>query len=406
MDYLKTNIYFSTNDFEKLPQALDSVVYNGLLKQDIICICEMLEADDEKLSEYFELFYELNFLKTNMVLDNISDVQNDAIKFLTIDKFNEEISGKNICVVDEDLKLFFDFAEKLKSKKAFNLAEKYYKIAIKYGYMLDKSYYSLGEIYNYFGKPELSYYCYEKAFLENFTLAKDILPNGHVNKGYVFSKKTENEIDKCPICGGNSTFINTYVNLLDEELNYNEPLIVKYRCCDECNHIFASNDICDKIYWDNDNELVSNDGAILTAYDILETVCEITDGVKILDYSRRTEFMTAAENYGFEVYKEAAGNKFDVIFAENNLNSIYGVEEILSSYVENLAQDGIIIFEIFDKDNTFSRLAGRPLWAKNGIKNVFSKKSMEILFNKVGLNILQIDIDKVNKGKIIIFAAK
>jgi len=39
-------------------------------------------------------------------------------------------------------------------------------------------------------------------------------------------------------------------------------------------------------------------------------------------------------------------------------------------------------------------------------KNAFSKKSIEVLFEKFDLHILQINIDKVNKGKIIVFAGK
>lgn len=404
LNYLRANIYFINNDFEKIPDVLDKVVYSGLLKQNIIYICEILEADDEKLKEYFELFDTLNFARINFVLDNIEDVKNDAIKFITVDKFKEDIESKTICLVDEHLRLFFDFAEKLKKQKAFYLAEKYYKILVKYGYKLDKAYYSLGEIYNNFDKPELSYYCYENAFIENFRLARDILPKGHVNSSYVFSKKPEVEIENCPICGGASKDIKTYVNIADKNLTYNQPVIIKYRCCNDCNHIFASNDILDKIYWENNETESNNDDRILGSYDILESVCEITDGVKLLDLSKGNEFKVAAENYGFEVHKEGAKNKFDIIYASETLNNIYDTYNVLYDYVKKLVQDGIIIFEIFDKDNAFSKLADKPLWAKSNVKNVFSKKSMEVLFNKVGLQILQINIDKVNKGKIIVFA--
>jgi len=318
-NYLKVNIYFRNNDFEKLPDVLDKVIYSGFLNLDIIYICEALEADDEKLSEYFELFDRLNFAKTNIGSD-IPDDSSETIKFLTIDKLEEELSNKNICLVNEHKKLFFDFAENLKNKKVFSLAEKYYKISLKYGYEAAKSYYALGEIYNFFDKPELSYYCYEKAFIENFTLAKSILPSGHINRNYIFSKKKEVEIKKCPICGGESKFIKTYVNIYDEKLTYNEPVIVKYRSCNECNHLFASNDIAEKIYWDRvEKTQKATDDQIATAYDILESICENTQGTKILDCSNGTEFKMAAENYGFEVYKEISNNKFDVIFVNENL---------------------------------------------------------------------------------------
>ena len=74
--------------------------------------------------------------------------------------------------------------------------------------------------------------------------------------------------------------------------------------------------------------------------------------------------------------------------------------------MESLTEEGVIVFQFYDEGNAFSKLADRPLWARAGVKNIFSKKSIEGLFNKVGLQILQINIDKINKGKIIVYAGK
>ena len=407
INYLMTNICFTNNEFDKLPDYLDKVVSAGFLHQDIISICEMVEADDEKLQEYFELFDCLNFVKKNMVLDEVEDISSDIIKFMTIDKLEDEIKNKLISLVDEHIKLFFEFAVKAKAKKAFATAEKYYKISIKYGYKLAESYLALGEIYNCFEKPELSFYCYENAFIENFTLAKEILPKDHINSDYVFSKKKEKQIESCPLCGNESKLIATHINIFDENLLYNEPLIVKYRRCNSCSHIFAGNDIITKDHWEKKRVRKVDNDRIALAYDVLENICEITDGNMIFDSTNDNgEFKAAAENYGFNVFNDVSGNLFDIIFAGNSLNGIYNVEEALNQYMKNLSEDGIIIFELYDEGNAFSRLSNKPLWVKAGVKNVFSKKSIEVLFNKFDLHILQINVDKVNKGKIIVFAGK
>lgn len=407
ISYLLTNIYFRYNEFEKIPEVLEKTIAGGLLSQDIVLICEMLEADDEKLKEYYELFDNLNFAKINMLLDDIKDKANDSIKFMTIEKLEEELKYKLDSVTSENLSVFYSFAEKAKQNKAFVISERYYKIALKYGFKVDKCYLALGEIYNKFGKAELSFYCYEKAFVENFTLASNLLPNNHANKNYVFFKKEEKNILNCPICGSESKEVGTYINIFDEKLTYNDPMIVKYRCCNECEHIFAENDVADKIYWENEPKTKASDDKILLSYDILENICEITDGTTILDYSNDNgEFESAAVNYGFSVEKNDFGKTFEIILSGESLNGIYEVESALRKQVENLNQEGIIVFKFYDEGNAFSKLADRPLWAKSGVKNIFSKKSISILFEKVGLQILQINIDKINKGQIIVFASK
>lgn len=407
-NYLKTNIYFRNNDFENIVECLDKVVYSGYLDEDIILICQMLEADDEKLQEYFELFDSLSFLRLNNMCNDIQDINNDIIKFMTIENFKEEISNKSILLIEENTKLFFDFAEKLKEKRIFIRAEKYYKLALKYGYRVDMCYYALGKIYNILKKPELSYYCYENAFIENLTLAQSLLPKEHKNYNYVFTKKSETNIKVCPICGGKANHISTYVNIEDENLTYNDPVIAKYSCCSKCKHVFLNNDIIDKQdFYKLKRKDNIDDNRIMLSYDILENICEITDGMNILDYSEDNgEFRTAAINYGFCVENDISDKLFDVIFAGNKFNNEENIEKLLGVYNENLADDGVIVFHIYDEGNAFSKLLDKPLWSKAGIKNIFSRKSVETLLNKARLQILQINIDKMEKGKTIVYAIK
>jgi len=257
------------------------------------------------------LVSDLSFAKKNMNINKLEDLNSDSIKFMTIDKFNDEIKGKAINLIPENLKMFFDFAKFARSKKAYLTAEKFYKIVLKYQYNIDKCYLALGEIYNKLGKAELSFYCYENAFCENLMLAREILSKDHVNYNYVFSKKIENCVTKCPICGEETKHINTYLNLQDASLTYNDSMIVKYRECQNCSHIFAENDVKDKIYWTKESLGKLNKDRISVSYNILESLSEITDDDRILELDfDNGEFESAATNYGFEVIHDSYGEKF------------------------------------------------------------------------------------------------
>jgi len=406
-NYLMVNIFYRTNDFEKLPESLDKVVKGGFLDHDICILCDILEADDENLKEYYELVSDLSFAKKNMNINKLEDLNSDSIKFMTVDKFNDEIKGKAINLIPENLKMFFDFAKFARSKKAYLTAEKFYKIVLKYQYNIDKCYLALGEIYNKLGKAELSFYCYENAFCENLMLAREILSKDHVNYNYVFSKKIENCVTKCPICGEETKHINTYLNLQDASLTYNDSMIVKYRECQNCSHIFAENDVKDKIYWTKESLGKLNKDRISVSYNILESLSEITDDDRILELDfDNGEFESAATNYGFEVTHDSYGEKFDIIMAGNLLNSTYLLEDTIKKLVECLTDEGVIVFQVFDKDNAFSKIKETPLWVRANVKNVFSRKSMETLFENLGLHILEMDVDKINEGQIILFLGK
>jgi len=407
VNYLLVNIFYRTNDFEKLPESLDKVVKGGFLDQDICILCDLLEADDENLKEYYELVSDLSFAKKNINSNKLEDLNSDSIKFMTIDKFNDEIRNRAINLIPENLKTFFNFAKFSQSKKAYLIAEKFYKIVLKHQFNIDKCYLALGEIYNKLGKAELSFYCYENAFCENLMLAREILNKEHVNYNYVFAKKTENIITKCPICGEETKHINTYINLHDANLTYNDSMIVKYRECKNCLHIFAENEVKDKIYWEKETLNENSKDRISISYNILESLSEITDDNRILELDfDNGEFESAAANYGFEVTHDSYGEKFDIIMAGNLLNSTYSVEETIKKAIECLTDEGVIVFQVFDRDNAFSKFNDTPLWVRAGIKNVFSRKSMETLFEKLGLHILEMDVDKINEGQLILFLSK
>lgn len=407
INYVLTNVYFRTGDFEKLESSLGEVISRGYLSQDIIILCEILEADDEKLENYYDLYNDLAEVKRVGVLDKIEDVKSDGIKFITLEAFKSEIKNKPIGLITEQIAEFFNFADKAFKDKAYAYAEKFYKIAIKYGYNKDICYYSLGYIYNYFNKPDLSFYCYEQAFTENFLLAKKLLPESHPNYNYVYSKKEENYTLKCPICGEEGKPFATYVNIEDEGLSYNQPVIVEYMMCDKCHHIFAKNDNKGKNFWYNEEENSSNidDCRIEGAYECLEDVGRQVKGNKILILSKDSgEIGAAAENLNYEI--GTAQDGYDVIFAGDILEKVGDIKREIRNIKEKLRKDSVAVFNVFDFENAFSKLKDRPLWAGSGKTNVFSRQSLNKIFSQFDLEIAKISVSKSEKGRIIVFVRR
>ena len=94
-----------------------------------------------------------------------------------------------------------------------------------------------------------------------------------------------------------------------------------------------------------------------------------------------------------------------MIGGERMANKICGVYKI-KNIVNKLEHNGIAIFNVFDAENAYSTLADRPLWAKVGVQNVFTQSSIKELLDKVGIKVVKIETDYINKGKIIVIAKK
>ena len=106
----------TTNDYDVV----------SCLDIELVLMCEILEASDEKLDEYFKLFDAQVEMRKVEQLEKLKDMNSDSIFFLNIDKFKENIESAKIVGVREQVKEFFDFANKALDKKAYAYAEKYY----------------------------------------------------------------------------------------------------------------------------------------------------------------------------------------------------------------------------------------------------------------------------------------
>lgn len=408
INYTLTNIYFRNGNFDKIEETLDKTILGGFLDIELVLMCEILEANDEKLDEYFKLFDAQVEMRKVEKLDKLTDINSDSVFFLNIDKFKEDIANNKIVGVREQVKEFFDFANKALEKKAYAYAEKYYKIALKFNYCIDKCYYALGKIYNYFNKPELSYYCYEKAFCENLMLAKSVLPKGHRNYNYVFSKKEEIHNKKCPICGKESRPLSTYVNIENKNLSYAIPLIATYMKCEECKHISLKNEIKDKEFWQGMDDEKENEEDIEEIYNIFDIISLVTEKKQIMAFTSKKHFCGIGNNMGYDInkYDEKLVNTYDIVYDEKcltNENDILNKIKIMTNKVSNR---GLLVVKVYNFENVYSNLEDQPLWVKDNAKNVFSKLSIEKLLSKCGFKILDIKINRFNKGEIFVVASR
>ena len=285
---------------------------------------------------------------------------------------------------------------------------KYYKIALKFNYCVDKCYYALGKIYNYFNKPELSYYCYERAFCENLMLANSVLPKEHRNYNYVFSKKQEIHHKNCPICGKEARPFSTYVNIENDNLSYSIPLITTYMKCEECKHVFLKNEIKDKEFWSSMDGVKENKENIEEIYNVFDIISLVTKKKQILAFTDSKYFCDIGNSMGYDInqYEDNVIGSYDIIYDEKCLTRESDVLDKLKFMSNKLSNGGLLVLKIYDLESIYSNLADKPLWAKENVKNVFSKLSIEKILSKCGLKILDIKINRSNKEEIFVIASR
>lgn len=404
-NYILMQIYYRRNDFNSLPNALDIVVKNGFLNQKTAILCKILNADDDNLSEYYELTDAFTRIKRQRTLEKFEDEKSDSIKFVSIDSFLTEMKKNGISLIDSVSKQFFDFAEKAFYLKAYTIAERYYKTALKKGYNISMCYFRLGYIYNFYNKPELSFYCYEHAFFENLTFATQIVTNDSKNSRYVYSKRKEKIIEKCPICGTDGYLKFVYTHFDNETLTYNDSPISKYMYCDKCNHIFAGNDIEEKIFPYSPKKL--NEGKIKISYEVLETIENKTAGKLLFNAEGDAEFEAVSKNLGYSVNDILDKKQYDIVYAADSIEHSDDIKSKIEEYNKLLNKGGILLLVIFDIESAFSVLnEKKPLWANPGIMNAFSRNSIEKILKSSGFKNKKIAVSESDKGKIIVVSEK
>jgi len=377
--------YFRLGNYDTASGFLEQSITIGYLDEFVKCAYEsmLLQNGIKSIPEfvaYKEELYRLN-MALKFEIDKIEDCSGVAFA-KNIKDFMEETNKKYV-ILEYFAEKLFKFAKKNLVVDNIYLAEEYYKLLLRCNYKTDLVLYDLGKIYDKAHKCDISFYCYQKAFITNFSLASKILSEGSANRNYLYANLPENDVEKCPLCNGkdieNKNTI-CYVEKNSEILD--KSPIVMYRYCNKCNHLFAYN------YRDSKEQLkrtVSNE-YIFNAYDIIEKMSnKIVDKVIIVD--DRIEFgKIAKENY------------INVDIISEDLMKVPDLDKFMKSINKRKKGSTYLVTMISDYLYPFDKEF------EVGTINYFSKLSITKLLNKYEFNHIEVYNSKYIPNKLIVIA--
>jgi hypothetical protein len=351
--------------------------YDALIKRKNID--ELMKS---KFEEYKWLIEKCCEARTLLNCEKLNDIdKSDSV--YNVDEFETDIS-KEINLTESFKNKLYEYANKLLENKKWYLAEEYYKILLRCNYNVAKVYYALGKIYNNLNLVELSYLCYDRAFKSSMTFAATVLPEEHKNKYYLYAKGNSKQREKCPICGNVGILKSCYQYIEDNELKDSSEIVVKYRECKTCSHIFAANYIVDSEY-----TKVKNEKEIFEFIDIKE---KLQEGNKLV--------VVGENDVAYKVLKD----DFDTVYVEGSFEKDIELSEIFAKLTDNIERDMITI--INNANSVFNSELDMPIWARVGIKNVYTKKSISKLLQDNGYKNIKIYDSKFLAGKMIVIACK
>lgn len=347
-------------------------------------LIEKIQVDPSNLEKFDRYKYLIDkFIKARatMISEKIDDI--DSSNFTeNVEEFCLVVSDE-INLTETFKKELFKYANKLLNMNNLYLAEEYYKILIRCKYNLGKCYYNLGKIYNKLGAVKLSYFCYENAFKTSIDFPTSILEKEHKNYYYLYNPKVEEINEVCPICGNHGKLKNCYQYLEDNDLTNKNSLIVKYASCEACSHIFAVNYTKNEIYSDT---IENKKEYIFNANDIKD---KLDEGKKLVVIDE-TGLMAKAFN-----------EDFDTTYVKGSIEKTIDIKKLLKTLDKNRT----LIMVINNINNVINEDLEMPLWAKPGIINAYSKKSVKKLLEDNGYKNIKIYDSKFLEGKMTIVAS-
>ena len=211
-----------------------------------------------------------------------------------------------------------------------------------------------------------------------------ILKDDHENNLYLYTILEENNVNECPICHAHTELINCYSYIESEELTQADNLVVKYRKCENCNHIFADNRIDNEIY---SQKIDDRDAYIFNAYDIEDKLVETS------------KLLVVSEN---ELLSEVLSKDYDVEYIKGSFEKNHDLEKLIGEI--NKHSNRILITIVNNIDSDFEEDLTMPLWARPAVVNAYSKQSIKKLLKEKGISNVKIFNSKFLKGKMIVIA--
>ena len=163
-------------------------------------------------------------------------------------------------------------------------------------------------------------------------------------------------------------------------------LIVKYRCCENCNHIFAEN------YNENIksiSEIKNKTEYVFNANDIKEKLAE---DIKLL---------VVDEN---DVMEKVIKEDFDTVKISESFEKSTDLSKLLKEI--DKYKDRTLITIVSNAHNVLNEDVDKPLWANVDVINAYSKQSIKKLLKDNGYTDIKVYDSKFIAGKMTVVASK
>jgi 2-polyprenyl-3-methyl-5-hydroxy-6-metoxy-1,4-benzoquinol methylase len=406
---------------------------------------EVISAKAAKLCNQYEpIFREYVIVEEILRTDKIKRMETEydnirinEITQQTLEKITKPLQEKLPYV---SLKNLFNLMETYVEKEMSEAAHCIILKLLKNEYKKDILYYRLGEIYTEFGNPEVSLYCHKKVFEENAIFAESLIKNTEQsNRGYIYKEVDYTENIYCPLCGGEAEIQSVFNNLPSPDFEEGFPPIKVWRYCPKCHHKFTAQQPKTLSFNITEEkakmEMKQMPHQVIKYEGSIKNINKYVQSGKLLDIgSGDGAFLAAAMEHGFDakgiepikalskkisqlldivvdntVFQEyVTEERYEVISLIRTLEGLLEPKKALEKVHQMLNNEGILYIETPNFDSGFARGLKNKCKTLYSAKIIhyFSKKSLQILFENCGFEILDYQMSKRSSGYMEVIARK
>ncbi|PCJ17217.1 MAG: hypothetical protein COB02_14315 [Candidatus Cloacimonadota bacterium] len=326
----------------------------------------------------------------------------------------------------EEIQVQIQLADSLLQQKKDNEAKIVFEKIINFNLLEANSlcYFRLGEICNRQGGLIDSIKYHRLAFKSNPALCSQLLPANISHRSYIYNLGLQNQIIDCPLCDSNAFEHSVFnIALSANFIDGFDPVRVWRKCNSiDCSHIFAStipknlNEILSKtsssVIKEAKIHRLAQIGEVLTNISKnrnIKTCLEVGAGAGeqvavALEFGFEVEAVEIRESYcenlretlGIEVFNKSIEEikfqkKYDLILMGDVLEHVINPITLLQNLKNILSDSGILWISTPNYESAMTRLTKfyDPMWQVCEHLQYFSKKSISLALEKVGLKLLE-----------------
>jgi len=301
------------------------------------------------------------------------------------------------------------------------------------------AHYRLGEIENRDKNIEKSYYYHKNAFNLDKRISSKITTPDHPHHNYQYDDIEEVRIEKCPLCNNLTELYSCYNMITNIDFVPGFDPIRKWRICKDCNHIFAEN------YPKNIKYILSNTSPTQHINPNIHLLSllgnKLSETKKLVKGNRLLEIGTGAgeltsvakellfDIIGIEIRPVYAKNVserlnipiysidfmdfetddlFDIIILGDVLEHVPNPIKMLEKVYNVLNKEGVVWISTPNFESAFSYIMRDkdPMWRVCEHLNYFSYRSLKMILEKIGFNIVDYKFSQHYNGCMEITAVK